>query len=278
MTTRRVNGALAVGALVGLALAGTGVLAPERARPGEMPEDAVAVVNGRAITGAKYHQALSALRADRREQALDEAVKRRVLERLIDDELLVQRGIELGLAERDPRVRADLGSAVIGQLTAGAQTTEPDGDQLAAFYAEHRGFFAQPARIRVAQLWFAERAAAEVARDELLAGRTPISELAPVPVPDRLLPAPKLRDYIGATATRFALGADAGAVSPVLPAVGGYRLLRVHEKRPARERPLAEVRELVRAEYLRRSGERALQRFLRERRERADIAVAEDRL
>ena len=97
-------------------------------------------------------------------------------------------------------------------------------------------------------------------------------------LPGGLLPANKLEDYLGATATRFALEAPLGEISPVLAATGGYRLLRVVERKPPRARAFAEVREQVLNEYRRRAGERAVRGFLDERRARAHIVVAEDRL
>lgn len=270
--------ALAAGVLAGLALAASGILEPARPGPVGIPGDAVAVVDGRPITQVQYRRALDALSADRREPSLDNGLRRQVLERLIDDELLVQRGLELGLAARDPRVRADLGSAVVSQLTAQARAEEPDAATLERFYSENQSFFAQPPRIRVRQSWFADRAEAESARARWLAGLEIQSEPAPVPVPDALLPVPKLRDYLGATGTRFATTADIGAISPVLGAVGGYRLVQVRERRPAKIRDLADIRDLVRAEYLRRAGERRVRAFLDRRRARADISIAEDRL
>lgn len=286
MSPTRANLALAAGALIGLALAGFGVLETRPATSRAVPADAVALVGGRPIARAHYQSALSALATDRRDKRLDESIRRHALERLIDDELLVQRGIELGLAARDPRVRADLGTAVIDQLTAQARAKEPDEDTLRAFYRDNRSFFARPPRVRVQQLWFTDRHRAEQARQDWQAGR-PVTvhtradskpATAPTPVPDRLLPAPKLRDYIGATATRFALGAEIGAISDVLPAVGGYRVLRVRERRASQERALDDIRDLVRAEYMRRAGERRVQQFLRERRASTEIVIAEDLL
>lgn len=275
---RLVNVTLALGALLGLALAASGVLAPRTGTPRALPGGAIALVDGRPITDAQYHQALAAVSADRRERALDGDLRQHVLERLIDDELLVQRGLELGLAGRDPRVRADLGVAVIDQITAQAEAEQPDDAALRAFYADNQSFFARPPRVRVHQHWFTDRAAAEAGRADWLAARPVESSSVPAPVPDRLLPAPKLRDYVGATATRFALDAAPGAISEVLPAAGGFRVVRVLERVPAQVRELDDIRDLVRAEYMRRAGERAVREFLDRRRARVPIVVAEDRL
>ena len=163
---------LALGALAGLAMAGLGILESEAPPPRGVPEDAVATVDGRAITVVQYRRALAAMASDRREQQLDDELRQHVLERLIDEELLVQRGLELGLSARDPRVRADLGSAVIGLITARAETRAraPDQATLRGFYERQRGFFARPPRVRVQQAWFVDRAGAEAGRTAWQAG------------------------------------------------------------------------------------------------------------
>jgi len=67
-----------------------------------------------------------------------------VLERLIEEELLVQRGLTLGLARQDRRVRADLTATVIDGVVSDASEGEPSDDELTAFYAANRDFFAGP--------------------------------------------------------------------------------------------------------------------------------------
>lgn len=287
MTPRHVHALLLTGALAGMALAGLGVLEPRQQPTRAVPDHAVAVVEGQVITRADYQRALANLEAERRaENRLEESARRQVLERLIDEELLVQRGLELGLAARDPRVRADLSAAVVDMMTArgqGEATSEDPGDaELERFYRENQAYFARPARVRVEQHWFADKAQAEAARAHLLAGQELPDDLrgdaAPVPIPDALISASRLSDYLGATALRFVLDAPVGQPSPIVPATGGYRVLRVLERQPAAARPFDEIREQVLIEYRRRAGERAVRRFLEERRERAQIAIAEDRL
>jgi len=93
---------LSAGACAGLALAVAGLVAPPETP--RLPEGAVAAVNGSLVRSADYERALEALAADRRD-ALGASEKRHVLDRLVDEELLVQRAFELGLARQDRRAR-----------------------------------------------------------------------------------------------------------------------------------------------------------------------------
>jgi len=147
LSERRAIALLTVGALAGLAAAATGLLAQNRAAS-VIPDGAVAAVNGTAVRRADYERAVEALAADRR-SAVDDATKRHVLDRLVDEELLVQRALELGLARQDRRVRGDLVAALIESVTADADQREPDAAALRAFFDANRDYFARPGRLHV---------------------------------------------------------------------------------------------------------------------------------
>ena len=115
---------LSVGACLGLLLATTGIVKSDP----EVPEDAVAVVNGHAIPKSEYRRALDALRAER-PNASEAELRAHVLDRLIDEQLLIDSALELGLADRDPKVRADLGSAAIGVIVDGAEVEPSDAER-----------------------------------------------------------------------------------------------------------------------------------------------------
>ena len=142
---------LGAGALAGVAAAGLALLgggdAPPRPAPG-----AVATVNGAVVRDADYQRALAALAADRREP-IGESERRFVLDRLVDEELLVQRALELGLARSDRLVRNQLVAAMIAAVTEDAAAAEPSDAALRAFHAENADFFAAPGRLRARQLW-----------------------------------------------------------------------------------------------------------------------------
>jgi parvulin-like peptidyl-prolyl isomerase len=282
----RARGLLALGAALGLAAAALGLM---RGGPGAaaLPAGAVAVVNGEPIATETWARALAALAADRRDP-LGEQDKRRVLDRLIEEELLVQRGLELGLARYDRRVRADLVSAVIDGIVAEAEDREASESELAAFYAENRDWFMRPGRLRVRRVWVATPAGADVASAEarareaarrLRAGE-PLEQVAsqigdpPVAeVPDALLTPAKLREYLGPTALRTALELDPGEVSEPVRAAGGFHVVLLTGREAEQVAPLDEIREVVGAEWRRRAGERALRSYLDRLREEGEVSA-----
>ena len=279
---------LAIGAGAGIALAATGLVASGVTRGRGLPPGAVARVNGALLRADDYTRSLDALERDRRGGA-EPADRRFVLDRLIDEELLVQRGLELGLARQDARVRRDLTAAVIDAVvTEHEDGTPPDAD-LEAFYRRERDFFARPGRLRVRQLWCradtaadapsadarARAAAASLRAGEDFAGvRVRLGDPEIAPLPDALLSPAKLLDHLGPTALRAALELEAGAVSDPVRSATGYHVLQVIEREAEWVPPREEVADEVVAEYRRRRGERALRAYLDGLRARADVEIA----
>lgn len=284
--SRRPVWLLALGTALGVTLAASGLL---QASDGtSLPDGAVARVNDAFIWRDDYQRLVAGLESDTREPA-DEATRRRVLDRMIDEELLVQRGLELGLPNVDRRVRADLTGALIASVARDAESREPDEDELETFYEANEDFFTQPGRLHVRQVFFRVRTQAEAgdalarareARRRLEAGeplarvRDELGDAEISPVPDAPLPAAKLREYVGPTVLRTALELREGEHSDPVRSGTGYHVIELVERQPDAVPPLAEIRDQVRAEWLRRAGDRALRDYLDELRERAEVRVA----
>ncbi|QMW23030.1 hypothetical protein [Sandaracinobacteroides saxicola] len=118
--------AAAAGLLLALAVA----LGPWR--EDATPDDLVARVGDGGVTRAALDRAMAALAADNR-NAPGPADRARVLDRLIDEELLVQRGIALGLPERELSVRKAIVDAML-QFASVEGERAPGEAELRAFY------------------------------------------------------------------------------------------------------------------------------------------------
>jgi parvulin-like peptidyl-prolyl isomerase len=281
---RRARWLLALGAATGLAIAAASIVSGTRGAA--LPSDAVAVVNDVAIRRDDYLRALGAVASDRR-AALDDVDKRHVLDRLIDEELLVQRGITLGIARRDRIVRAQLVAATIDLLAS--TTAEPSRDELRAFYEAHPDYFTEPGRLRARQILVrtegrseesARTRAASAARrlragDAFDAVRTELGDEETVPIPDTLLPAAKLREYVGETAMTAALECPVGETTdPVRSSMGFHVLLVIDRTAPAVP-PFDEIVDRVRAERRRRADEATLRTALDELRRASRVHTIE---
>jgi hypothetical protein len=244
---------LLAGLAAGAALGAVGL----RAAPQYgLPPGAVASVDGRPILRDAWLRAVAAVASDRR-TPLTAVDQRHILERLIDEELLVQHGVALGLVERDARLRGTLVSQVM-QAAAQSVRAEPDEAALRAFYDEHRGHFTPAARLRV-RAWRVDRGGA----------RAPFEPA----VPDALLPPAKLQAYLGPALTLRAL-----ALVPGERAEEGGVGLELVESLPATAPSFGQVRTEVRREYLRRADEAAVRELLARLREHTPVVVDAGRL
>jgi len=278
---------LALGAAVGMGLAVASLLDSEEAAP--LPVGVVARINGAEIRQSTYQRAVEALARDRRATLQPDDLQH-VLDRLIDEELLVQYGESLQLARSDRRVRGDIVSAVIAAQVASVDGVEPTREEIEGFYRENADFFRRPERLHVRSIWIrtdpvrTNREAVVLARkaqallqrgDDFEAVAAEFGEPEVAPVPDVPLPPAKLRDYVGPAALVVAQQLEVGGVSHPVVAGGGARVMVLVDKTPAESPPLAEIEDEVRSEWVRRSGDQALRRLLSELRADARIQVAE---
>ena len=156
---RRARWLLAAGAAAGIALAAAG-LVRGAALPGRiLAPGEVARVNGVPIRAEELERLVAALEMDKRSPITDED-RARVLDRLIEEELLVQRAVDIGLVDSEPGVRKALVQALVDSIVAEAESAEPEPETLRQFYEEHRDYFTGGERFRVERLVFRPRAGA----------------------------------------------------------------------------------------------------------------------
>jgi hypothetical protein len=271
---------LAVGAALGLAAALWGALGqPGLGKPGR---DAIATVEGVEISRADYERALGALAADKR-TPLTTADARRALDRLIDEELLVRRGLDLGLGTSDLAVRKAVVDAMVQFATAETAGRNPDDDELRAFYAGRPDLVrtAPQVRVRVVSFPSRDQAGVEAMREALHAGkdfdaaaRSAGGEA--VIVPDTLLPARKLGDYAGPAVRDAVVALKPGEAAGPIDAGGVPTFVLSLEKREGSAPPFEAVRDVVAEEWRRRQAETALDEYLADLRRTAKIRYAPD--
>ncbi len=236
---------------------------------------AAAVVDGRAIPREAAARAVEALRNDKRNPVTPED-ERAALERLIEEELLVQRGVALGLAETDIGARKAIVQSVLQLAIAERAGVEPGAAELRAFHRDNAGYFAPAARVQASLAFVragddaAERAAAAAA--ELKAGRpaSSVGDPQALQLPAAPLGPTELRSYLGAALTASALKARPGDVI-TQAGENGWRVLRIDAWYAAPAPRYEDVANEVRAEWDRRADEMAVRRYLERLKRRARI-------
>jgi parvulin-like peptidyl-prolyl isomerase len=141
----------AIGAIVGLAIAGVGLFSARGTATRNVPPEDIALVNQRPVLRSDFVAQLENETGETFEQAT-RAEKLKVLDEMIREELLVQRGLELDFAETDQPTRNALAMAMDQQALAEVTTSQPTEQQLHDFYEKNRAKYASDGIMTVRHL------------------------------------------------------------------------------------------------------------------------------
>lgn len=119
---------LALGALLGIAIALADVLGTVSSTSGSnsnqpLSDSVIARVNSTEVRLLEYQRALKMLADDRRD-AITELDRELVLQRLIDEELLIQQGISVGLVRTDMAVRTVVLQSILAGIMIEIEATD----------------------------------------------------------------------------------------------------------------------------------------------------------
>jgi PPIC-type PPIASE domain len=140
----------ACAAICGALVAGLGLLH----RPAGMtavPPGYIALVNNKGLLVSDF-QALTAGITGKAFESTSAEERRRVLKDMIDEELLVQRGMNLDLPETTTEVRDAMKEAVNAQITAALKAEPPTDPDLKAYYEAHHADYSTPGSMSVRDL------------------------------------------------------------------------------------------------------------------------------
>jgi len=263
---------LIAGALAGLLAAGFGIL--RQADSGnELPANAVARVNGQIISRNNYDRALARLGTN--STSVDKTAW--VLQRLVEDELLVQRGLELGMAQSDSAVRNAIIDSLIASVTAEADAASPGDEELQQYLSDNADRFSYTASLSVAAWQTNDDAVAQSFVAKLRNGSnvTTSDAIGPIPdLPPGLMPLELLRDYLGPGVAAAAADMPIDS-SAVFARRGRWLVVQVLEKKSAVVTDLGTIRNRVLLDYRRSLADQTLQDYLDDLRRRADLIVAQ---
>ncbi|MBI2058340.1 MAG: peptidyl-prolyl cis-trans isomerase [Nitrospirae bacterium] len=279
-----------VGILGGLALTLGSILRPKSfsaVRGSNASGDSVAEVNGRSISKVEFDRMLGSITEKDSNIRLTRERQREILDQWISEELLLQRAVEMGMAQKDPVARRLLVRSMIDSIGSGEETNPPDESELKSFFEKRRQLFARDGRLRVehifiragngedggaqeraeatAEAWRNGKSWSEVRR---VWGDDPLVRL-----PEGFLTAEKLREYLGPTAARTAMETEAGKIGGPVRAVGGYHLLKVVSKEPLSVPAFEEVRDGVRRAFQEERKAKQVQSYIKNLRAQADIKI-----
>lgn len=287
---------LVAGAALGVAVAAGSLVSGGTSKPPAIPSggdasDAVAIVNGEPITREALARFADAIARGRGRLELDPDERRRVLARLIDEELLFQRGLALGLDRREPAARRAIVTAMIDALTT-EMSEEPSQADLEQFLREQPKDFTRPGRVVVeaARIPLEQPPSARVpARAAEAVRRARAGESlgvigaelgSPIEPPLQVGPVTidALRDRVGGIVVQALANLVPGDTSEPIRAMDGWWVVHLIAREPDAVPSLEEVYEPVRQAWMQREHEQKLAGAIAALRAEADVEIMDPEL
>ena len=266
----------ALGAMLGLVIAGVGLFTAKGTRTAAVPPEDVALVNAVPILMSDYLIQLRALYDVSLRDATPQQ-RGKVLDDMIQEELYVQRGVELGLQSDTIEVRTALVGAVEAQIAADATTAQPDETELQAFYRAHIGSYATEGLMALDDFLLTPMArepsaAAAALRQGVAAAQLGLVRTSTMTDGEEFYFAARI--HLGETLFACASRLRAGEVSAPVTTGDGVHLLVMNSNKPPVPRSYEEARGKVLQDFIDDQTKALAAGNARFLRKRADIVVA----
>ncbi len=285
----------AAAAVVMLSAASTAAFLPATGCGARAPEDpakaVVATVGGRAVTRAQLDAYLAvALGSPGEAASADAVVKSRLLDQLLDEELLLEAAAQEGLSVSDDEARQaaseghgpgdELRRSLLQRklkaevILGGVTVTEED---VRTFYEQHKSELQRPARVVIRQILLDAKGDAEAVHrllerdasrfEEIAAERS----LAPDSGRAQAIEEGMLPDTLRVAVAKL----SEGQISPVVADPQGWFIVRLDQRQPEQAPSLEEARQTIELRLLQERGQRRYQEFVTSLREKTSVEVTQ---
>ena len=113
-----------------------------------LPNDVIAIVNDKIIPSERYRTVIQLIENDKRDD-LTEADRKMALDRIIEEELLVQYAYQNGFLEADDLLRKSIVRSVVDSIVEQSVSVIPNEDELQDFYQDNLPVFTLDEQYRV---------------------------------------------------------------------------------------------------------------------------------
>ena len=232
-----------------------------------------AKIEDTSIPMEKYLTQLDGLSKDKR-SPLTQKDKEYVLERMIEEELLIKRAIDLGMLNDNPMARGTIVQQMIKAIIAENARYEISDSELESFFQENSGFFTKSSRLRIQQIYFSNEqlkddslVVAIKAYDLLKRGDDfeSVSKLgspSALKIPNSLMTLSKVREYIGPSLMNLARELEINSFTSPIEVSGGYKIIYLIDKEMASPPQFNDIKASVSSEFLKRKDDQSLRSYL----------------
>lgn len=164
-------------------------------------DQAIARVGEKEISRQKFEEIIKVL-DDQSKSELTLEKKNLIRERLIDEELLIQRAIELDLVRNDSLVKGNVIQTMFQYIINSNELAEPTEAELREYFSKEKNYFSSGKRFKLKNYTFRNLNDAEAARNSLNQGNLEsflklVETENSIDLPNVFLTSQKIRDYLG---------------------------------------------------------------------------------
>ena len=245
-----------------------------------LPDNIIATVNDKIIPSDKYQTIINLIQNDKRDE-LTKADREMALDRIIEEELLVQYAYKNGFLEADDLLRKSIVRSVVDSIVEQALSVVPAEEDLLKFYKANRQTFAIDEKYRVVILSSKNRSDIDEGKViwqsnyDLTLLRQTFKSIDRLDIPTGFISKIRLGTLIGPLLRDKVLSLQVGETSQTLKTIYGYSIVTLVDKKDRVIPEFKEISEIVLQEYKRQQREEILEELLKDLKRQSDIKINE---
>lgn len=243
-----------------------------------LPDDVIAIVNDKIIPSERYRTVIQLIENDKRDD-LTKADRKMALDRIIEEELLVQYAYQNGFLEADDLLRKSIVRSVVDSIVEQSVSVIPDEDELRDFYQDNLPVFTLDEQYRV--VIFSSQSLSDITTAKEIWQKSydikkleiDIPSIRQLDIPSGFISKLKLGTLIGPLLRDVVLSLKTGETSKIIETIYGHTIVTLVDKKDKIIPEYSDINEVVLQEYRRRQREKILEELLSDLKRQSDIDI-----
>ena len=243
-----------------------------------LPDNVAAVVNDKIIPSERYQTVIQLIKNDKRDDLTD-IDRKMALERIIEEELLVQYAYQNGFLEADDLLRKSIVRSVVDSIAEQSISVIPNEKTLRDFYQDNLPLFTIDEQFRIVIL--SSQNGSDINAGKIIWQDSydipmlmnEIGSIKKLEISSDFISKYRLGTLIGPLLRDVVLSLKLGETSEPLETIYGYSIVTLIDKKDRVVPDFKEINEIVLQEYKRRQRETILNDLLSDLKRQSDINI-----
>ena len=236
--------------------------------------DAVARVGTQEISRDRYNEILN-LVDENNVNEISSNKKALIRERLIDEELLLQKAIELGLIRKDSILKNNIVQVMLDYIVSSNQEPDPTNQELNEFFEKNLGLFSGTTSFKLKVFSFVrDTTKAEIAYQSLKKGSLKQAESSSeelIILPQTFLSLQKIRDYLGPSILPTIKNLKKGEFTEIIEINNMSVIILCLDTFTESVPKFENIKNQVKGRYIKERDDRLVREYLKELREMYEV-------